>query len=223
MAMARRSRTRSRTAANYATFQRDLQGGDPLSYFAGIRDPLTWHLEGLRIVREITGHKVANPLEAQYYSMSAYLFGTKAIKFSAKPCAVHEGAYAITESPTFLADNMEKNLKDGEGCFEFLVQFQTNPTDMPVETPTKVWSEEASPFVAVARIEIPPQSFRSEEQMTFCENLSFTPWHALPEHRPLGGINRLRRAVYEAISATRHELNGVQPKEPAAEADFLQR
>ncbi|MEK1942330.1 MAG: hypothetical protein AAAB16_18325, partial [Pseudomonas sp.] len=36
---------------------------------------------------------------------------------------------------------------------------------------------------------------------------SFNPWHALPEHRPLGGINRLRKAVYEAVSAYRHERN----------------
>ena len=73
----------------------------------------------------------------------------------------------------------------------------------------------------VARIEVPSQSFRSDEQMKFCEDLSFTPWHALPEHRPLGGINRLRRVVYETISSVRHELNGARPQEPAAGPDFL--
>jgi hypothetical protein len=26
--------------------------------------------------------------------------------------------------------------------------------------------------------------------------LAFNPWHALAEHRPMGGINRLRKAVY---------------------------
>jgi hypothetical protein len=92
---------------------------------------------------------------------------------------------------------------------------------MPVETPMKIWSEEASPFVKVARIDIPSQSFRSDEQMKFCENLSYTPWHALPEHRPLGGINRLRKVVYETISTERHKLNGVRPQEPVAGPDFL--
>jgi len=28
--------------------------------------------------------------------------------------------------------------------------------------------------------------------------LSYTPWHSLTEYRPLGRINRLRRAVYDA-------------------------
>ena len=46
------------------------------------------------------------------------------------------------------------------------------------------------------------------EQNLACDNLSFNPWHSLPEHRPIGGINRLRKAVYETVSAYRHERNG---------------
>jgi hypothetical protein len=45
-------------------------------------------------------------------------------------------------------------------------------------------------------------------------NLSFTPWHALPEHEPLGGINRVRRAVHESLSDFRHALNLVPREEP---------
>jgi hypothetical protein len=36
----------------------------------------------------------------------------------------------------------------------------------------------------------------------------------LPEHRPLGGINRARRAIYEGITRRRHELNGQPMHEP---------
>ena len=55
-----------------------------------------------------------------------------------------------------------------------------------------------------AAIRIPNQSFASNEQLEFCENLSFTPWRALPEHRPLGGINGTRKKSYLAISQRRH-------------------
>jgi hypothetical protein len=209
------------TAANYVTFTKDNQGGHPLEYFVGIRSPSSWHIEAAKIVEAMTALKPTNPLELRYYSMAPYLFGDKAIKLSAKPCAVHPELYTATDSPTFLADNMEKNLKDGKGCFELMVQFQKNAKDMPVEDPTKVWDEKASPFVKVAQIDIPSQSFRSEEQMKFCENLSFTPWHALPEHRPLGGINRLRKVVYETISSLRHEMNAAPRQEPSAGPDFL--
>ena len=52
------------------------------------------------------------------------------------------------------------------------------------------------------------------EDLKIAENLSFTPWHALEDQRPLGGINRARKVAYEAISKYRHERNGVPRVEP---------
>jgi len=51
--------------------------------------------------------------------------------------------------------------------------------------------------------------------------LSFNLWHALAEHRPIG-INRLRKSVYEAVSAYRLQRNTSGPTIPElqpAEAD----
>jgi len=111
---------------------------------------------------------------------------------------------------------MSAHLQQREARFDFLVQLQTDPIAMPVEDPTVVWDETTSPFRKVATIRIPSQSFESKEQMQFCENLSFTPWHTLAEHRPLGGINRTRKNVYQAISQRRHKSNGVPMQEPNA-------
>ena len=36
-----------------------------------------------------------------------------------------------------------------------------------------------------------------------CETMAFSPWNALAEHRPMGGINRMRQAVYLASQAKR--------------------
>lgn len=209
------------TAANYLSFTKDQQGGNVLSYFIGLRNPVHWHLEAAKIAHAITRQKMTTPLHGRYWSMSPYLFGTKAIKFSAQPCAVPAGLAQTTSSPDFLAENLQANLTAGEGCFELMVQFQSNDHDMPVENPMKEWSEQASPFRKVAEIRIPAQSFRGPDQMNFCENLSFTPWHALPVHRPLGGINRLRKTVYETISRLRHKLNDATSREPTAGPDFL--
>ena len=60
----------------------------------------------------------------------------------------------------------------------------------------------------------PTLAFTSPEHLGFCENLSFTPWHTIPEHRPLGGINRVRKTVYDTISHVRHEINGDKHREP---------
>jgi hypothetical protein len=101
-----------------------------------------------------------------------------------------------------------------------MVQFQTDPVRMPVENPSVEWDERVSPFIPVARIRIPPQRFESEQQMAYAEQLSFTPWHALPEHRPMGGVNRIRKVVYERISTLRHEANGIPRREPAGFEEF---
>ena len=112
---------------------------------------------------------------------------------------------------------MKAQLADGEACFDFMIQFQTDPVQMPLEDPGKPWDEEISPFIKVATIKIPAQSFDSDAQMEFCENLSFTPWHSLPEHRPLGGVNRVRKDVYRTLSQFRHDKNKVPRQEPTAD------
>ena len=106
---------------------------------------------------------------------------------------------------------MIAQLSGDEARFDFSVQVQTDSLMMPVEDPTVDWG---APYQKVATIRIPPQEFDTPERNTFGENLSFTPWHSLPEHRPLGGINRAREAIYRAISKQRHELNGVPRREP---------
>lgn len=78
------------------------------------------------------------------------------------------------------------------------------------------WKEAAAPFYKLATIRIPQQTFDTPEQNTFCENLSFTPWHALPEHKPLGVTNRLRKVIYDHISRVRHEINNAKREEPQA-------
>jgi len=155
-----------------------------------------------------------SPLRTQYWSTTPFKLGPLAVKFSARPDLA--GAPILVTSPSRdkLRAAMSAHLRRREARFDFLVQLQTDPVAMPVEDPTVVWDEMASPYRKVATICIPSQSFESTEQMQFCENLSFTPWHALAEHRPLGGINRTRKKVYQALSQRRHELNGVPMQEP---------
>ena len=75
--------------------------------------------------------------------------------------------------------------------FEFLVQRQAD--GMSIDDSTIEWDEARAPFRRVATITIPPQDFQSPAQMTLAEQISYTPWHSLPAHAPLGGVNRVRR------------------------------
>jgi hypothetical protein len=106
---------------------------------------------------------------------------------------------------------MAAQLATGGACFEFQVQTRTVPASMPIEDPTIEWKEAQSPFVTVARIDIPAQT---PEAADMCEIRSYTPWHSIPAHRPLGGISRVRKDVYVTISKLRHQLNGQPRIEP---------
>ena len=42
-----------------------------------------------------------------------------------------------------------------------------------------------------------------------CEHMVFNPWNRLPEHRLLGGVNRMRLADYLASRQVRRKLKMV--------------
>ena len=92
---------------------------------------------------------------------------------------------------------MASQLVPGENGaqFELCLIPQADPVDDPIENPMVPWKSEP---VAVATIKVAPQVFDTPERMKEAEDMSFDPWHALAEHRPLGGINRARRDVYAA-------------------------
>jgi hypothetical protein len=164
-----------------------------------------------RLLRATGSKRPDSPLRIAYWSTTPSRLGPSAVKYTVRPNLADAPAVADFDSPDRLRLAMAAHLKSHEARFDFLIQEQSDPVAMPVEDPTVAWD---APWRKVATIRIPPQSFDSPEQMAFGEDLSFTPWHSLPEHRPLGGINRTRREVYRAISRQRHELNGSPRREP---------
>ncbi len=199
-----------RNAADYVVLQ---TAANPVKFFFPGLNPFQFRLHEGLVALGIALQKVRNPLDIRYWSMSPCLLGDGACKFSARP-AGPPSPFAAADSPDFLHANLVRHLAQAGASFDFMVQQRSRPDAMPVEDVSIDWSEADAPFRPVARITIPQQTFDSPEQNAFCENLSFTPWHCIPAHRPLGGINRVRRVVYETISRLRHELNGVPRSEP---------
>jgi catalase len=209
----------NRDPAEYERFIRYQADGSQFGYFFAGRNPLDWRWRELFIGGQLLG-RIRNPLYAQYYSMTSYAMGVQegpwddpkpyqhAMKYSAKSCTPSDGRPADVKDDDYLRRGLVEHLAQSDGCFEFLVQLQDPSRDMPVEDPTVRWKESQAPFVPVADIHIPSQEFDTPARNTFCENLSFNPWHAVEDHRPLGGLNRIRKAVYEEIAVYRHAMNG---------------
>jgi hypothetical protein len=198
----------------YLSFiEKSTDGG----FFGKLTIPFSLGIKGTLIAFETTRSKIANPLYARYWSMVPYQLGVgpdrKAIKFSAKPCSAETQAIPKSPAHDYLRDALRSTLQSRDACMELLLQPRTSDS-LSVEDPKIEWKEAQSPFHKVATLLIPQQVFDTDEQNRFCENLSFTPWHALPEHRPLGVTNRLRKVIYERISKVRHEMNSSERQEP---------
>ncbi len=158
--------------------------------------------------------KPADLLGQRYWSQTPYKLDRLAVKYSVRPAQSALPPAAASNSKDRLRESLVAHLARSEASFDFLVQVQNDPLTMPVEDPTIAWDEVKSPPIKVATLRIPPQQFDTPAVRAFDENLSFTPWHALGTHRPLGGVNRCRRKVYDAISAERHLANYAPRREP---------
>ncbi len=167
-----------------------------------------------RAVEGLTYGPFWNPLQARYFSQTPYRLGPGAMKFSARPMATPRKPAKVEPSQDYLREAMVAQVGAEEVVFEFLVQRQLDPVKQPVEDALTEWKESEAPFVRVAILRIPKQDLSSGLDLKVAENLSFTPWHALPDQAPLGGINRARKVAYEAISKFRHQRNGTPRVEP---------
>ncbi len=175
---------------------------------------------------------LSNPLFQQYWSMTPYQLGIDparklAVKYTAKPRLGAKPTLYDRMATYFgwgrtLKKEMNDTLAATEMWFDFYVQRYVDHRT-PIEDSKVEWTEDISKPEHVAKIIIPSQDILSSEQGRFCENLSFNPWHCLPEHKPLGLVNRVRKTVYLSISEHRHNLNRVPKFEPTGGENFERR
>ena len=193
---------------------------DPAAFFAPLQMPVEGVTEkqkqriarSFQVLKEIQSQPVANPLEVPYFSASPFLFGgDRVMQFSVRPKGELK-EQVLPEAPTdnYLNEALTASLAlDQPIAFDFCVQVKgtENLEELQIENATAAWDWSAGncDIKTVARITIPaPQpeintpTYREE-----CEKRLFTPWHSHKDHRPLGGINRLRKMVYFASAKHR--------------------
>lgn len=188
--------------------------GDFRDFIEATRDGKVWryfinpsHFYSLPIV--LSGRaEIDNPFAIRYWSTTPYRFGddvTRAVKYSLRPCAPPPD-FTVEKHQDFLTDAMREHLRITPACFDFMVQFQTDPDSMPIENSAVAWDESVSPFIKLAEIRI-EEGATSADTRDSCESMSFNPWQSLEAHRPLGGINRVRKPIYGEIGEFRQREN----------------
>ncbi|MBE2163095.1 catalase family protein [Acinetobacter oleivorans] len=201
-------------AKRYLSFMNDVNSHNMIRK---LHIPFALGFKGTMNALGARNSQITNPLYARYWSMVPYQLGLdkdrQAVKYSVRACSITPNNLPKNPSHDFLREALKNTLQNNDACMEFLIQPRTS-SKMLVEDAMTEWDEKAAPFYQVATIHIPKQNFDTPEQNQFCENLSFTPWHALPEHKPLGAVNRMRKVIYENISRVRHDMNSAPRQEP---------
>ena len=200
----------SRNVAEFSGFVKAVSNPDQAVQGAYFGNPANTALLGrLGAANKVHRHL----LEETYFSTTPYRLGGEgsAIKFQMRPSSAKPLEVVSITDDNYLRSNLVKTLAEQAVIFDFLIQFQANAATEPIEDPTVEWKTE---WLKVATITLPVQVFDTPEQNKLGESLSFSPWHSLPEHAPLGGINRARKPLYEVLAALRDEQSGLPHQEP---------
>lgn len=172
------------------------------------------------------GARPVHPLGATYYSQTPFRFGDYIAKFSLVPVSpvlrdLSGATIDASGRPDAIRENVREGLIEQGGTWEFRVQLCTDLETMPVEDASKVWDETKNPFVTVATLNVPAQvAWQDGISQKIEDELSFSPWHGLAAHQPLGGVNRARKDPYEYSAGYRGRVNGCPVHEPRALADI---
>ena len=169
------------------------------------------------------GYPEVHILGDEFYSQAPILFGDYMAKVAIKPfspglVALSKVPLDLKNKPDGIREAVVEFFKSHGGEWDLQVQLCTDIDKMPIEDASKEWPQDLSPYISVARISIAPQDAYSAARVAAVdERMSFSPWHALAAHRPLGAIMRVRKTVYDAAAKFRAEHN----QEPIAEPKSL--
>lgn len=237
----------ARTAADFVDFPAAVAVKGSLAlatrtigFFFGLR-PFRFKWRGF-IALQRSMNRSTSPLVRTYFSQTPYRYGSREAKFRARPQQHGRPSHwvrlwmrllvhwltslvgrPVKKWENSLRDELLEYLRTSEARFDIEVQLRRD--GMPLDDAVVAWSTRRSPYKKVATLRIEALPNPDIATMTaFGEHLSFTPWHGLAEHEPLGSINLARRRVYDAIASLRHRLNDVRRREPRAgesQRDYL--
>jgi len=143
---------------------------------------------------------------ASYFSAATIQCGRYAARYSLAPREPALRPPSGRAGDEFLGEELAERLARGPVVYDFRLQFYCDPKRTPIEDHARAWSEEDAPWVTVAELTLPRQdlgSARGRRVAEYIETLSFDPWHASTELRPLGNIMRARNHAYRLSTGER--------------------
>jgi catalase len=159
-------------------------------------------------LRSSLGVPVHSLAALRFWSALPTKFGDYAVRWGLEPrhaVKASETAFAAGAAD-HLRDDLARRLREGPLEWDLMAQFFEDEARTPIEDASVEWREEDAPFVRLARLVVPEQDAASPEGTALTatiEALSFDPWHATEDFRPLGEMMRARKAAYKASAIER--------------------
>ena len=172
------------------------------------------------LIKTLGGHRPNHILGASFYSQAPIRYGDYIAKMALFPVspqltALKDATVPVASDPDALRTAVRGFFATTAGSWELCAQLCTDLNKMPIEDASVAWPEDQSPYRTVARITASAQDTWSDEKIgRIDDGMSFSPWHGLAAHQPLGSVMRARKETYRASVQFRGERNGCPMHEP---------
>jgi hypothetical protein len=202
----------ARDARQFVKFASAMAGGR-LSRLLGVAKlvVLFGPSETVRMLTNVllgSRRKVRSVASETYWSRGAIRWGDSlAVRYLLRPApGTPPGPKPSTDDPDYLSSEIRRRLADGDVHFELCIQRFKDAKSTPIEDTAVAWSERASPPEPVAVLTIGRRDLGAagaEVTRRAVDAMAFNPWNTTDSFRPLGNLNRARKAVYDAGVAHR--------------------
>ena len=146
-----------------------------------------------------------------FYSQAAYTHGPYVAKYRLAPMLAHQEALSSSKpsGPDDLMPMIAQYFTSHPARYSLDVQMCRDLSKQPVEDTQTEWKDSETPWERVAILELPVgQDSASDARRKFWEEqMALSPFTGLAAHRPLGSVNRLRKAIYAHSKANRVNRN----------------
>ncbi len=147
----------------------------------------------------VTQEKVKSFATHSFHTAAPIAFGDTAAKLALVPVP-NDAPAPAANGEDYLRRDLAARLKQGALSWALRAQLFVDEAITPIEDTSVAWS---GPWLELATLTLPQQDVDSSlgrEISELVSGLSFDPWHAIEEHRPLGAIMRAHKVAY-AVSA----------------------
>ena len=202
----------ARNARQFVEFAKATAGGR-LSQALGILRLIRLFglRETVRMLKNVLtarGRTVSSVATETYWSRGAVRWGpVLAVRYLLRPAPdTVPASRPPADDPDYLSTEAAGRLARGDVRFELCIQRYVDEKSTPIEDTAVAWKERVSPAQPVAVLTLARGDLSTVDalaQAQLIDTMAFNPWNTTDEFRPLGNLNRARKAVYDAGSAQR--------------------